>query len=290
MGTDAHVLVTGPDGAGLLDLAQRRIDELEQRWSRFLEESEVSRLNALAGSRARTGVAPETLQLLERAALARQVTEGTWNPLLGGHMAALGYDRTFSEVRRCNERGATPDGCTTVGLVDIDPGTRTARLPHGVALDLGGIAKGFAADLVTGELMAAGAWGAMVNLGGDLRVRGLPPEGLDWVVEIGEPAAGVAHLATVRLPEGAIATSTTARRRWQGPGGERHHLLDPATGEPADTPVVVTSVIAGEAWWAEVAATALTVRPELALPELATLQLFADGSMRRTADFESYER
>ena len=289
MGCDAHVLVTGPHGPALLDEAQARIAELERLWSRFRCESDVSRLNAAAGGATATVVADETRALLERATLGWLATDGAWNPLMGRRIVELGYDRSFtSDMASLSE--PSPIAAVPFRGVQVDDVAGTARLPEGVALDVGGIAKGFAADLVTGELLRAGAWGAMVNIGGDLRVRGLPPAGIDWTITVREPALGLDELTTIALPGGGVATSTTSRRRWAGPDGDRHHLLDPATGLPATGDVVLATVVAGEAWWAEVAATARCVRPSVPLIGCASLELRADGTERRRDAFDVYER
>ena len=290
MGSDAHVLVTGPDGDTHLAAARRRIKALEARWSRFLPDSDVSRANRLAGTGDAVRVSPDTIALLERAHLAWEVTGGVWNPLLGHRLVALGYDRSFDTGLAATD--TAPAAAATIGMdaVDLDPTTGALSLPSGVALDLGGIAKGFAADLVTAELLAAGAWGALISLGGDLRVRGMASTGLDWGVTIGEPAIGQPELTAVRLTEGGLATSTTARRRWpSGATGENHHLLDPATSLPAATNIVLTTAIAGSAWWAEVCATATTIDPALELASHAALQVDRSGHVTRTPNFARYE-
>lgn len=290
MGSDAHVLVTGPDGDAHLASARRRIEALEARWSRFLPDSDISLANRLVGTGETIRVSVDTIALLERAKLAWSATEGVWNPLLGHRLVALGYDRSFDAGLAATH--ATPSAVAAIGMdaVDLDPATGALSLPAGVALDLGGIAKGFAADLVTAELLAAGAWGALISLGGDLRVRGMSPTGLDWGVIVGERAIGRPELTTVCLTEGGLATSTTARRRWpSSPTDEHHHLLDPATSLPAATNVVLTTAIAGSAWWAEVCATALTIEPTLELPSHAALQVDRSGQVTRSPNFVRYE-
>lgn len=290
MGSDAHVLVTGPDGEVYLETARRRLDELERRWSRFLPDSEVSRINRLAGSGEAMQVGPDTVALLERAHLATVATGGVWNPLLGRRLAELGYDRSFATGLGRPVEPPLPATASSFAEVDFDPATGSIALPRDTALDLGGIAKGFAADLITGELLQAGAWGALVSLGGDLRVRGMSPTGLDWAVRIGEAALDQPHLATVRLTQGAVATSTTARRRWPSDGHrQHHHLLDPATSLPSNADIVLTSAIAGTAWWAEVCATAATIDPTLELPGHAALRVDQGGQVTRTMNFASYE-
>jgi thiamine biosynthesis lipoprotein len=124
-------------------------------------------------------------------------------------------------------------------------------LPDGVVFDPGGIGKGLAADLVAAALLDAGADGACVNLGGDVRAEGSAPGGT-WRVAVSHPGAAE-PVALVALAAGAVATSTTALRTW-GPGV--HHLVDPATGRPYAGPLATVTAVAREAAWAEVAAKA----------------------------------
>ena len=156
------------------------------------------------------------------------------------------------------------------------------RLPFGVGFDPGGIGKGLAADLVAGELLAHGAAGACVNIGGDLRVTGEPPHGGAWRVAIDSPLTET-PLALVELAEGGVATSSRLKRRWQGHDGTtRHHLIDPLTGTSAHTIVLTASVVASDAWRAEVLAKAafLADGSRLSLLEhldVAALVLTTDG-------------
>jgi thiamine biosynthesis lipoprotein len=96
-------------------------------------------------------------------------------------------------------------------------------------------------------------------MGGDLRVAGTSPDGGTWTLAIDHPHLEE-PLALVGLAAGAIATSTVLKRVWTVAGQTRHHLIDPATGQPADTDVVLASVIAGTGWQAEVLAKAALLR------------------------------
>lgn len=256
MGTHAHVVVCGPPA--LLDVAADRIADLERRWSRFRPDSEVSRLNAGGGEP--VAVSPETFLLVSRAVEAWRLTDGWYDPTVLDALERAGYDRSFrdptSSVHRAAEPPAPPVPSPGAGGVALVPGLRTVRLPVGVRFDPGGIGKGLAADLVVAELRRAGAAGACVNLGGDLRVAGEPPTRHGWVLGVDDPtrAGCVVPLA---LDDGALVTSTRRLRRWVRAGAQLHHLIDPRTGWPSASPVHTVSVVAREAWWAEVLAKAV---------------------------------
>lgn len=268
MGTVAQVVVTGRPGTGLvehlLDRAAARIDDLEQRWSRFRPDSELSRLATTSG--APTLVSSDTFLLVQQACAAWQLTGGRFDPTVTDAVEALGYDRDLSRLDRVDpsvvadaRRVAVVPGCVDVVLDGV---IGAVTLPRGVRLDPGGIGKGLAADLVVGELLDAGAPGALVNLGGDLRLAGEPPTGAAWSVSVDDPADRRRTLATVSLLDGAIATSSTLGRRWRRADGTvAHHVVDPASGAPADAALVTATVVAGEAWWAEALATALLTDP-----------------------------
>ncbi len=130
-------------------------------------------------------------------------------------------------------------------------GTAVKLPPASWRVDPGGIGKGLAADLVCDDVMSGGAEGACINLGGDVRVTGTAPGGEPWTVDLEHPQ--VAHpFARLGLWDGAVATSTTLRRRWMHDGSARHHLIDPQTGLPSETDLTYATVIAAQAWAAEV--------------------------------------
>jgi thiamine biosynthesis lipoprotein len=253
MGVDVHLLVCGP--GALLEVGRRRIDGLERRWSRFIDTSEISRLNAAEGQPC--VVSRDTVTLILRGIDGWRVTDGRFDPTVLGDIIRNGYDRTFDEmdVRGCVFRG-TSDMRRGCDRIEVDPVTSVVRLPLGVGFDPGGIGKGLAADIVADELMAAGADGVLVNIGGDLRVAGAPPEDDEaWVVAIEHPDTGL-PVAILSLSEGAVATSSPVKRQWNVAGAPHHHLLVPATGQPAASDVISVSAITSLGWQAEVLAKA----------------------------------
>jgi thiamine biosynthesis lipoprotein len=126
-----------------------------------------------------------------------------------------------------------------------------------VSLDPGGIGKGLAADIVAEAVHAAGALGALVDLGGDIRVAGRGPADGEWIIEIDAPEARTVRLA---VHDVGIATSSTLGRRWRAHGGMHHHLLDPRSGLPIDGAFTTATAVAPVAWLAEAATKAALVR------------------------------
>ena len=256
MGSDAHVIVVG-GGPSLVEQARSRIDDLERRWSRFLPNSEVSDLTRRAGMP--VVVSEETALLVVRAIEAWRLTGGSFDPTVLGDVIRAGYDRPFDDVGPSPAPGRSP---LLLGCTDIEVDGREVRLPAGTGFDPGGIGKGLAADMVVAEAMASGAAGVCVILGGDLRVTGLDPTDAAWTVAVEHPLAAT-PLAYLGLRDGAVATSTTLRRRWQVEGQPRHHLIDPFTGLSSDSDLTLATVVAGAAWTAEVLAKAVLLRGSL---------------------------
>jgi thiamine biosynthesis lipoprotein len=251
MGSECHLVVMGGD-ADALRRAHARVDELEARWSRFLPGSEVSLLNVAAGTPVE--VSADTMMLVERAVEAWRFTGGTFDPTVLGPMLRAGYDRPFDDI---GDRAGTSD--LFLACTDIQMHGSSVTVPVGTGFDPGGIGKGLAADLVVVELMQAGAAGACMNMGGDVRVAGEGPASGAWHIGLEHPQVD-SPLVVLAVADGAVATSTTLKRRWVADGQLRHHLIDTRTGEPADTDLELVTVIGGEAWSAEVLAKSVLIR------------------------------
>jgi thiamine biosynthesis lipoprotein len=251
MGTSAHVVVVGDRASSDLDTAVQRLADLERRWSRFLPDSEISRLNAAGGKPVL--VSADTYRVIELAVQAWEATEGCFDPTVLPSLRAWGYDRPFVELaaRTAPPIGSPAPAPGCAGIL-LDEPTGLVQLPPAVELDLGGIGKGAAADLVVAETLARGARGVCVNIGGDVRVEGDAPTARGWIVTLRHPGVGAGYSREVALASGAVCTSSTQVRRWSTPAGERHHLLDPRTGSPVDSGLASASVIGARAVQAEI--------------------------------------
>jgi thiamine biosynthesis lipoprotein len=280
MGSYGHLIVVGgPEG--LADRGVERLDLLESRWSRFRSNSELSQLNAAGGEPML--VSADTVVLIDALRRAWQLTAGRFDPTVLDAMCDLGYAASWPDVASplwLPKPHPTP-GC---GGVDLHAERGLVQLPPGVHLDPGGLGKGLAADLVATELAEA-AEGVLVNVGGDLRVMGRPPEGAAWVVGIEHPDPGMGDLARLELADGGVATSTSARRRWESADGTPlHHLVDPRTGRPAERQWRQVTTISATAWWAEVLAIVAFLDGELGDDSAAALVIDADGGTRTLGD------
>jgi thiamine biosynthesis lipoprotein len=238
MGTEIELIVEAGDAGPQLDAAEREFHRLETLLSRFRDDSELSRLNR-DGS---IDAGPDLLRVVELSLAARDRSDGRFDATVHDAVVGAGYDRSFEHVAPDSPRSARAARCG--GDVRID-GNRI-KLGNGVHLDLGGIGKGYAAERAAELLGTAGP--CLVNAGGDIATRGGA-----WPVGV-ETAAGT---TTLELRGCALATSGRDRRHWRRNGRELHHIIDPRTGEPADTDLIRVTVVADDAVEAEVAAKVL---------------------------------
>jgi thiamine biosynthesis lipoprotein len=216
----------------------RLFEEVEEIASRFRPTSELVRVNADPGEQVQ--VSRTMGRLLRSAASVRELTGGLVDIGVGATVQAWGYDRSFSEITaRPVAPEASQPSCWT-----FDPDADLISRAPGTKIDLGGIAKGWTADLAVESGRAV-----VVSAGGDIRSN--HP---DTAVPIEDPFGGFA--TTIALGVGALATSCTTKRSWMV--GERRvsHLIDPRTGNPVRSPVVSASITAATALEAEAGAKA----------------------------------
>jgi thiamine biosynthesis lipoprotein len=185
--------------------------ERDRVFSRFRPDSELNRVNCSAGRF--VAVSPLFAQTLAVALHAARETEGLVDPTLGAALEAAGYDLDFASLAPVEEppRTGPPGAWRSVLLIGCRVG-----LPRGLRLDLNGVVKSLAVDDALKLLSGPG----FVSAGGDVAARG----GLTVALPDGE---------AVSLRQGALATSSSAKRRWTRNGEVQHHLIDPATGRPS---------------------------------------------------------
>jgi thiamine biosynthesis lipoprotein len=237
MGSPGEILVDGP--VELIRVGFARLRQLEQTWSRFLPDSELNRLQAWRGW---LECSDDLVAALQWCIRMHAETHGLFDPSIRNSLEQLGYDRTFLEIVEQSIRAADlPEVKPACGLDGLEVSNNLVRMEPGLSIDLGGIGKGLAADIVADELVAAGANSAYVSLGGDIHAAGEPVDENGWRVPLLHPVTGepVDHHA---LFSGALVMSTVAFRRWKRGEVEHHHIIDPRTGSPADTDLIAVAV------------------------------------------------
>jgi thiamine biosynthesis lipoprotein len=259
-GTTAVLLVADPAGRrAAVRVLHQELADVDAACSRFRPDSEISRLHDHPGTVARVG--PVLAEALEVALRAAELTNGVVDPTVGEAVRALGYDRDFATL--------VPDAATPPlpprpapgwWRVAWDPRRSEVLLPHGVLLDLGATAKALAADRIAVAAAAQAGCGVLVSLGGDVRAAGpAPADGWDVGVGDDHERALTDPDLTIAITEGGLATSGTARRRWRRAGRDLHHIVDPRTGDVADSRWRSATVAAATCVDANTASTAAIV-------------------------------
>jgi thiamine biosynthesis lipoprotein len=261
-----------------------RIEALEDALSDYRDESELNRLTREAVNRPQA-VSPELFYVLKQSQKFSQLSSGAFDITIGPVV------RLWREARRAHRLPEAAKLEKARELVDyrnieLDPGTRTVMLKrHGMQLDLGGIAKGYAADQALEALQARETHTALIALGGDIRVSGIPPGTHGWKIDVENPdSQGRKSLCTVQLQGGAISTSGDTQQFLES-GGERiSHIINPASGLGLKT-AASTTVIAQDGITADALATALSVMPvEQGLRLIESVEGASAFLVRRTAN------
>jgi thiamine biosynthesis lipoprotein len=258
-GTTVGGWTTDPSqGERLAAFLRGWVEVVEAACSRFRDDSDISRANAGAG--AAVAVSQTLLDATEAAIRMAKLTDGLCDPTLGGAVINAGYDRTFEAVAA---EGPGPDGPPQPGgawrRLLIDREAATITVPAGYRLDLGGSAKGWAVDsalkALGGSLLRENPEaGICISAGGDLAVTGTPPS-QGWPITVRERLDdGGEDDAEVFLTRGAVATSGATARRWQRGGVVGHHIIDPRTGRPGNSPWRLVTVFGDSCLLADAAA------------------------------------
>ena len=251
MGCRSFVVVHGGDEA-MLDMAQARLRQLESWWSRFLDDSDVTLANRSVGLP--VVVHEDTLAVVSRAVLAWRQTDGRFDITVLPALLQHGY--THSTTTHAAAPSIPGSRVGFSAMIAWDYAASTLTVPANTAIDLGGIGKGMAADIVAEELIEAGATGVVVNVGGDLVVLGTPDDDESWYMGIEDPRHPPDHVAVLRMKCGAMASSGTTIRNWRRPDGTTaHHLIDPCSLDPTTSGLINATVLAADAATAEVFAT-----------------------------------
>ncbi len=219
---DAHT------GRRAIEAAVAEVRRIETTYSRYREDSVVTRINRASGG-APIAVDAETALLLNHGAACHALSQGL-------------FDLTSGVLRRVWDfkSGIPPRPEALAGVMPLigwdkvewdGSGIRLKKL--GMEIDFGGIGKEYAVDRAAATLHALGIEHGIVNLGGDLRVLGPHPDGSPWQIHILNPRETTRFVATIGLLQGSLATSGDYQRFFDYQGRRYCHILNPLTGQPA---------------------------------------------------------
>lgn len=261
MDTVMNLTVYGENAAAALESAEKELHTLDEAvLSRTAEGSELYALNTSNGETVEYGADDILPALIETALTISDATDGAFDPTLAPVLDAWGFTKDERRVPFADELKEllSHTGCGKVALEKTADGW-TVTLLDGAQLDLGGIAKGYAADLLRAQLEKEGVTSATLDLGGDVFVMGRKTDGSDWRIAVKDPADTESYLGVVSAADKFIVTSGVYERYFEENGVRYHHILDPKTGCPAESGLVSVTVLCENGAWADALSTACFV-------------------------------
>lgn len=261
MDTVMNLTVYGENAAAALESAEKELHTLDEDvLSRTAEGSELYALNTSNGETVECGADDILPALIETALTISDATDGAFDPTLAPVLDAWGFTKDERRVPSADELKEllSHTGCGKVALEKTADGW-TVTLLDGAQLDLGGIAKGYAAGRVRTILREAGVTSAIISLGGNVAAVGKKPDGSAWTVGLQDPDRPEAYFGTVSIEDACVVTSGAYQRYFEENGVCYHHILDPHTGCPAESGVKSVSVVAQDDTLADALSTALFV-------------------------------
>ena len=261
MDTVMNLTVYGEKAASALENAEKELHTLDESvLSRTAEGSELFALNAANGETVSYAADDPLPQLIETALAISEATDGAFDPTLAPVLDAWGFTKDTRRVPPADELAAllAHTGRGKVALEKTAEG-ESVTLLDGAQLDLGGIAKGYAADLLRAQLEKEGVASAALDLGGDVFVMGKKSDGSDWRIAVKDPGDTESYLGIVAASDAFIVTSGVYERYFEENGVRYHHILDPRTGCPAESGLVSVTVVCKNGAWADALSTACFV-------------------------------
>lgn len=260
MDTFVSIRAVGPNPEQAIQAAFDEIERIESLMSRHIPDSDISRINEAAGGEP-VKVSEETFYVIEKALECASLTEGAFDITIGPLMDVWNFGLPDPAVPDTEE---IEQACSLIGweLLELDSENRTVRLPiQGMSIDLGGVAKGYAACEGARVLREHGVSHALIDAGGNIVTVGSRPDGKPWQIGIRDPRGESIEDTigpTLSVVNQAVATSGDYERFFIHDGKRYHHILNPETGMPVETVRSVT-VIAEDSLYADMLSTAVFV-------------------------------
>lgn len=254
MNTYMTLTAYGVNSGEILEEAQKKVEALDARWSVTDEGSDIYAVNH--GGREAIAVSDETRELLEFTLTMSQKTDGALDPTIYPVLTAWGF--TTDENRIPSDEELT-QLLQKVDYKKISVSGNEVQIPDGMQLDFGAVGKGFTGDMLAELLKENGIRSALLDLGGNVQTIGSKPDGSDWNLGIRDPF-GNGTVGVLSVSDLAVVTSGSYERYFVGEDGKTYgHIIDPATGYPADNGLASVTIIAGEGKLCDALSTALFI-------------------------------
>lgn len=259
MDTLAYCAAYGPNARESVGEAFLLLHSLEGLLSNTIEGSDISALNAMSG-KGRVSVSDDTMEVLQKAVEAWKATEGAFDPTLGAVVSAWGITTDSPRVPGEDELSRLL-AMTGADRLKLYPDSLEAELETaGMVCDLGGIGKGYACARMVEMLKARGISSAVISLGGNVGVLGKKPGAGKWRIGVRDPGGSESDIVGyLEISDTFAATSGSYERYFEQDGKRYHHILDPATGRPAESGLVSVTVVCADGTLADAYSTAFFV-------------------------------
>ncbi len=259
---DTVMLLTayGDAGDAALAAAVDTINALAADLDPEKDGSSVYALNTGAGGP--VAVSADCLAVLETALAVYRETDGALDPALYPVIQAWGFTTGQYRVPEPSELDELLAAKNTDSII-LDAAAGTVALPAGMAISLGAVAKGYAAQQAIDAARAAGVDHAIFSLGGNVQTLGdTRPDGQPWQVAVTDPNDTGSYVGTLSVGQTAVVTSGGYQRYFDQDGQRYIHILDPATGRPVDNGLLSVTVVTPDGTRADALSTALFVLGE----------------------------
>lgn len=257
MDTLMELTIYGKDAEDILTSAEQELFRLERLLSFTRSDSAVSAINRGKGDPVE--VPAEILDLLSAAAALSRRTDGAFDSTVAPAVGAWGfYDREYAVPDRETLEELLP----LIGsdLMDLDAGACTVTLRKAeMSVDLGGIAKGYASDVLAAMMRDRGISSALFALGGNIAAVGSKPGGEPWRIAVRDPRDTSDYVGILSVSDLCVVTSGGYERYFESGGKRYHHIIDPKTGAPAESDLLSVTVVSQSGTTADALSTGLFV-------------------------------
>jgi len=259
MGTD--IVITANLEAGqeeILAKAENKIRDFEQKFSRFIETSELSQFNNSLATQ--ETVSPMLASLLSEAKNYYLETAGIFDPTIIGSLEAAGYDRSFNQIIKGQALRSDRSFATRPKMTELEIAGRIINRPSEFRVDLGGLGKGYIIDYLTKNLFSS-VHNYWISAGGDIIAAGHQENSAGWNIGVQNPHRPEKNIFSIKTggQKLGIATSGIIKRSWGKEGHVLHHLIDPRHGRPVKNNILSVTAISSSALRADIFAKTILI-------------------------------
>lgn len=239
--TVVEITIYDDNSKKIIDELFDKIEDMENKYSRYVEGSEISEINSNPGTF--VSVSEDTFELVEHCLYFSAISDGLFDISIGPLVDLWDINGENPKVPSRSEIDEAKNKINYRNIA-VDRENRAVSVTDGMSIDPGAVAKGFITDRLVAVLRERKINSALLNLGGNLYMLGTKPDGSSWTIGIRDPYGLQGdYIATVSLKDMSIVTSGIYERYFEADGKRYHHILNPKTGYPEDNELASVSII-----------------------------------------------